>query len=849
MIATTRDTATRSFTVREVAVAAFLLVAHYTLAYTATFGSTTTFDEVLHIVAGVSYWTLDDYRLQPENGNLPQRWAALPLLVTQPEYPPLDTDLWRKSDAVLLGRQYLFSLGNDADAILRASRAMATCWSVATCLSIWLWSRSLFGVGGGLVSLLLAVWWPALVAHGPLATSDACGGLFFMLGTWALWSLLDRITLSTLLAAAAAIGLAAIAKHSSVLLAPVALAFLAVTTVAGRPLPVRIGPLDRLITSRPGRLTAGFLALVVPLVAAIVCIWAACGFRYAAVPPAAGDVELFRYGTLENCTEHAGGVGRICATFAHWRILPEAWLYGLSYVASLSRLRNAFAIGMYSISGWWWFFPLCLAIKNTLPALVLTGWGIVRELQALIGAWRSRRPLSGPASAALAPLVALAVLWPTFVTSHLNIGERHLIPSYPLMMVLAGGVWPAVRGRWLSAVVIGLLALHAVDVTSRYPFSLSYFNQLVPRGREYQWLVDSSLDWGQDLPRLARRLPGFVRPGEPVYLNYFGSCGPDTVLPDAELLGLAPRPGAPQLLRPGVYCLSATSLQAVYDEPFGRWCRKFEQTYQNCREYALPRQAGGGAGAPSAPTFEGLDGLSRSDLVLDDIGDSGNIDDEARVAAVAVSSFNILQAGRLRAFLRHRPPDATIGGSILVFRLSAADLERALIGPPAELDEVSWMERDSGGTAATLVRQGDQRFDEGRLVEAEEAFAQATRLEPNNPKAWGHLALVYQARGMVEKAEATFTKAIRLGVDDPEPCYNRGLMRTEQGRLADAIADFTESVRRDPAYRQAWFNRGVLHLRAGRIDLARRDLAEFKILGGTIPEQVQRLLDDATDEK
>jgi hypothetical protein len=127
-------------------------------------------------------------------------------------------------------------------------------------------------------------------------------------------------------------------------------------------------------------------------------------------------------------------------------------------------------------------------------------------------------------------------------------------------------------------VVLGLLALHAVDVTSRYPFSLSYFNQIVPRGREYQWLVDSSLDWGQDLPRLARRLPGFVRPGEPIYLNYFGSCRPDTVLPDAELLGLAPRPGAPQSLRPGVYCVSATSLQAVYDEPFGRWCRRFEQT-------------------------------------------------------------------------------------------------------------------------------------------------------------------------------------------------------------------------------------------------------------------------------
>jgi len=837
------DTGGRHWSAREAAAAAILLVAHYALAYTATLGSTTTFDEVLHIVAGVSYWTLDDYRLQPENGNLPQRWAALPLLVTQPAFPALDSDLWRRSNAVLLGRQYLFSLGNDPDAILRTCRAMAAVWSTATCLAVWLWSRSLFGIGGGLVSLTLAAWWPALVAHGPLATSDACGGLFFTLAVWAVWSLLDRITPATLLAAAGAVGFAAIAKHSSVLLAPVALAFLAVCTATGRPLPVRIGSWRIVVESRPAQVTVRLLALVVPLIAAVVCIWAACGFRYAAVPAGAGPVELFRYGTLENCTEHAGGIGRICAAIARWQLLPEAWLYGMSYVAALSRLRNAFAIGQYSISGWWWFFPLCLVIKNTLPALVLTGWGIGRAVTGMINAWRMRTPLPAPASAAVAPLVALAVLWPTFLTSHLNIGERHLIPSYPLMMVLAGGVWPVVRGRWLSAVVLGLLALHAADVTSRYPYLLSYFNQFVPRGREYQWLVDSSLDWGQDLPRLARRLPGFVRPGEPVYLNYFGSCVTDTVLPEAELLGLAPRPGAPQALRPGVYCVSATALQAVYDEPFGHWCRKFEQTYQTAREYVLAQRAAGGGDAPPPPTFDDADGLSRGDLGLDDI------DDESSVEAVAVYSFNILQAGRLRAFLRHHEPAAAVGGSILVFRLSAADLEAALVGPPAELDEISWMERDSGGTAAALVRRGNQFVDAGRLVEAEEALAQATRLEPNNPKAWGHLALVHQARGMLERAEAGFAKAIRLGEDDPEPCYNRGLLRAEQGRLDEAIADFTEAVRRDPAYRQAWFNRGVLHLRAGRIDLARRDLGEFKSRGGEIPDQVQKLLDGANDGK
>jgi hypothetical protein len=47
----------------------------------------TTGDEIAHLTAGYSYWTTDDYRLQPENGNLPQRWAAIPLLASGTQVP------------------------------------------------------------------------------------------------------------------------------------------------------------------------------------------------------------------------------------------------------------------------------------------------------------------------------------------------------------------------------------------------------------------------------------------------------------------------------------------------------------------------------------------------------------------------------------------------------------------------------------------------------------------------------------------------------------------------------------------------------------------------------------------
>ena len=63
----------------------------------------TTADEIFHITAGYSYWKFGDYRLQPENGNLPQRWAALPLLAQDLRFPDTGQPAWRLADVAFLG--------------------------------------------------------------------------------------------------------------------------------------------------------------------------------------------------------------------------------------------------------------------------------------------------------------------------------------------------------------------------------------------------------------------------------------------------------------------------------------------------------------------------------------------------------------------------------------------------------------------------------------------------------------------------------------------------------------------------------------------------------------------------
>jgi len=809
-----------------------LLAAHYTLAYTATLGASTTFDEPLHMVAGVAYWKFDDYRLQPENGNLPQRWCAIPLLFMDLNFPSLDQPVWRESEAILLGQQYLSTCGNDPQAMLAASRAMATIWSTALCLVVFLWSRSIFGTSGGLVSLVLAAFWPALVAHGPLATSDACGALFFTIGAWSLWELFHRITPGTLAAAFFAIGIAPIAKHSSVMLAPLAVVYLAVIAALGHPLIVNLGPWNSVVRGRGLRTILALVALLVPLAGTVFFIWASCGFRYDVVGPGCGPQEFRRYQTLESCNEHAGGIGRLCDLLAAWRFLPEGWLYGMSYVGATVRIRNAFAIGHYSIDGWWWYFPLCFAIKNTLPSLFLSLWGVWIACQSVLRPLVQREPLSRGAYASLAPLGILAILWPTFLASHLNIGERHLLPSYPPLIVLAGGTIAAITAKWLWRSVVVLLALHAIDVSSRWPSSLAYFNQIVPRGHEYQWLVDSNLDWGQDLLRLRTWIGHNRHRAEPVYIDYFGSAIDTDVIPHAEQLGVASASGVPQVLRPGLYCVSATLLQAVYSQPLGWWCRSFEDAYQRARNFVLAEKV-------DANVAEAIVTRSRIDALH--VAPEGR-DDDPTLEEAAVYAFNVLQSGRLRAYLRNRQPDDVVGGSIVVFRLTASDLEQALVAPPGELKQVSWMVHDSGGDAVALIQQGDTLFDEGKFFEAEQTLEQSTRLDPYNAKAWARLGLVYAARGRHDKAIAAYEKAARLNPDDPEPPYNLGLLLADMGRVDEAIKSFDSALERDPSFARALFNRGVLRLRVGRISAGKEDLLTFKQLGGKVPPEVEKLL-------
>jgi hypothetical protein len=105
-------------------VALALCHVHLVLAAAATI--TVTFDETAHVGAGVTFWKYKDFRLNPENGVLPQLIAGAGIMWGRPgtvyAIPTFQQQAWIYSDCWSIGYQLLHESGNNLANILHDGR-------------------------------------------------------------------------------------------------------------------------------------------------------------------------------------------------------------------------------------------------------------------------------------------------------------------------------------------------------------------------------------------------------------------------------------------------------------------------------------------------------------------------------------------------------------------------------------------------------------------------------------------------------------------------------------------------------------------------------------------------------
>jgi hypothetical protein len=197
-------------------------------------------------------------------------------------------------------------------------------------------------------------------------------------------------------------------------------------------------------------------------------------------------------------TDQDGLAVSISQFFGATPIPAPALVRGLiDVVAHNESGHAAYLLGEWSDRGRWLYFPVALAVKTTLPLLILSVWA-VGDLARRRDDWR----------AFAAPIVPLASTIAVAVASDINIGIRHVLIAYPLLAVLAASVFqnfsirPVGRGA-RNGLLAALLVWHLGASVWAHPNHLAYFNELAGKSPQ-RILLDSNLDWGQDVARLGK---------------------------------------------------------------------------------------------------------------------------------------------------------------------------------------------------------------------------------------------------------------------------------------------------------------------------------------------------------
>lgn len=475
-----------------------------------------TSDEACHILAGYRSWKNYDFGINPEHPPLVKLVASLPLLNLPLQVPPLPRGFFRGVE-FLGGSRFLYS--NDANAILFRARMAAAVFTIGLALAVVISTYSVWGVGPALLALGLLVFEPNVLAHGALVTTDmgVTFGLFFAVAAYSAY--LKRPSVWKLILTGTAAGVALSTKHSGVLVLPI-LILLALTQwwFQSRTTP-KSEP--RGSANRAWRLASN---LAIVFVMAVGVLWACYGFRYSARPAGLQiDPPLSTFASQGN-----GIASRVVLEIAHWKLLPEAYLYGLADVFSLSGTTPTFLWGKFYERAQWTYFPSVLIIKSTLGFLLLL---ILLPLAKSV--FQKERLQDS-----LFLLIPAALYFFVAMNSGVNFGVRHILPVFPFLIVLAAaGAWNlAQRGRGYGVLIACLVAFHVVSSIRAFPDYIPYSNEVWGGpAKTYEVLSDSNVDWSQGLNAM-RNYIDRNKIGD-CWFAYFGS-----VIIDSSYYGISCKP-------------------------------------------------------------------------------------------------------------------------------------------------------------------------------------------------------------------------------------------------------------------------------------------------------------------
>jgi hypothetical protein len=379
-----------------------------------------------------------------------------------PLHPSFPWNILHDANQWDLAGKFFYDIGNNPDLMLFLGRLPTMVYSLLLGWLIFCWARKISGIKAGLFALLLFAFDSNILAHSRYITTDTAISLGFFATLYYFCQYAEKPKTKTLFILLLVFALAQITKFSALILWPIII-------IASIFLKITIKQKFNLL-----------LGLILST------FWI---------------IFIFYFGGIEQY--HAG----LSSLADHERSGHYTYLLGAYY--------DYFR----------WYFPIAFLVKTPLTTLLLLLISgilfIVRN--AHIRSWRF-----------FSLDQCLIIIFPILyfiisVINKINIGIRHLLPMYPFIFLFIAIVLfnPQFKLKIIKIISIFLLLFFMVESLLTYPNYLGYFSSIIGGTNQgYKYILDSNLDWGQDLKKLKKYLAD-NNITEPIFLAYWGKASPD----------------------------------------------------------------------------------------------------------------------------------------------------------------------------------------------------------------------------------------------------------------------------------------------------------------------------------
>jgi hypothetical protein len=431
-----------------------------------------TSDEPYHIAAAISLFEAHKLTEGIQHPPLPRILPGLVLYASGVRYPPdhgnktIHGDL-ETLDSFVAGNYVLLHSPISYWQVLVRARATTLPFAALAVVYLYLLGRWLADRRAAALAAVFFSFDPTLLGHAAWITTDvpAVAGFLAMIYHGLRW--IARPTWRHVFIAGVAMGLGISCKFSCIAALPALALILMCRSITRGPF---LPSLTRKYIAQAALAALlGFLAL-----------WA---------------TYFFDIGAIANASPIVGS--------PTWAAIPP-WLKQLpipmpSFVYGLLVVRQhehgghvAYALGMKNVTGWWWYFPFALLVKEPVALLIAIAcalWFAARRGMKHCK-WRKW----------LIVLIPFCVFMIPAMLGHIDIGIRHILPAIAMLYLLVMLGLSRGRGPVFLAV---LAAVSCIETVVVHPDYLSFFN-FVSGGPSngQRWLLDSNLDWGQDQARL-----------------------------------------------------------------------------------------------------------------------------------------------------------------------------------------------------------------------------------------------------------------------------------------------------------------------------------------------------------